>query len=132
MLGRPCMYLASPCTWVSPCRRLRHGHTASVTFGIPGPDKASYSHGDTLGRKRQWFLWVMLPFRWISKLGSWMIWTRFVNLAKHMFASPSLIFPDVVPRSYEIPLPTNDRGKKRLLKESKRDGYRMSHQYILA
>lgn len=84
-----------------------YSQRVSSREGAPGPDKeiekepatakelaaptstkathrASYSQEDTLGRKRQWFLWAMFSFGWISALGSWMIWAGFASLAQDM------------------------------------------------
>lgn len=42
-------------------------------------------------RRRMWIIVSMFAFGWIPALGSWMIWTGFVHVAKDLWVTPFLL-----------------------------------------
>ncbi|RPA91073.1 hypothetical protein L873DRAFT_350648 [Choiromyces venosus 120613-1] len=53
-------------------------------MGSIGRKLSLVSQHESWRRKKQWFLWGMFFFGWISVAGSWLIWTGFLNVAQDL------------------------------------------------
>lgn len=58
-----------------------------VDFSVAEGEELQAQRLDVVKRRRRWIIVSMFAFGWIPALGSWMIWTGFVHVAKDLWVT---------------------------------------------